>query len=93
MQNLAALGVSSQAISSLTQDDISDYDLNSEIPYVKEWRNVEKQTGEAPVREPVYDTIDREEWERRETALDVRETVQNALDHYFPDQPVYPNVC
>lgn len=35
MKNLAGLGVSAPAISNLSQDDISQYDLESEIPYVK----------------------------------------------------------
>ncbi|MFB6200081.1 MAG: twin-arginine translocation signal domain-containing protein, partial [Candidatus Nanohaloarchaea archaeon] len=70
MKNLAALGVSAPAIAGLSQAEVSEYDLESEVPYVKAYRTVEKQPGEAPVREPVYDTIDREEWERRETALD-----------------------
>lgn len=89
MENLAAVGVSAPAINGLSQDEISNYDLESEVPYIKAKRTTEKQPGEAPVRELVYDTIDREEWERREAALNVRDRVQSALDEHFEDQPIH----
>lgn len=41
------------------------------------------------MREPVYETIDREEWERRETAMDVRDRAQDIIDENFRDQPIY----
>ena len=83
MENLSALGVSGTAISFLDQDDLEQVTSNpeDEVPYVARLR------GEGDTRVPEYETIPREEWERRKTALNARDQVSQFLDQQFGDHP------
>jgi len=91
MENLAGVGVSSTALQYLEQDKLKEIteDPEEEVPFVAAYRNIEKEPGKAPTREPVYDTLPREEWERRESTLDVRDKVNEILEEEYPNQPVY----
>ena len=59
-----------------------------EVPYVAFLENDTNESGEF-VRTPVYDKLDQEEWERRQTALDVRDQVGEILGEEFEEEPVY----
>jgi len=77
VKTLSAMGVSATTLRYLTQDTLAQvtHDPKEEIPYVARLRNVSRKEGELPEREPIYETIEREEWERRHTAIDVRDRV------------------
>jgi hypothetical protein len=65
------MGVSATTLSYLSQDALAEvtHDPKEEVPYVAYLK------GEPPEREPVYKIIERDEWERRHTAIDVRDRV------------------
>jgi len=79
IENLAGIGVSTTTLSYLEQDDLSEitHDPEEEIPYIARWERVD-ENGPLGQNE-VYKTIPRDEWERRETAIDVKDQVENKL--------------
>jgi len=76
MENLSALGVSATTLDFLEQDELEDVTHNpeEEVPYVARLK------GAGNTREPVYDTIPREKWERQEATDDALEQVGAILD-------------
>jgi len=81
MENLAGLGVSGTTLQYLEQDDLSEVteDPEEEIPYVAAWKNVGRAEDGTVQREPVYDTIPREEWERRQATFNARKQIGEQL--------------
>jgi hypothetical protein len=71
VKTLSAIGVSATAISYLSQDTLAQvtHDPKKEVPYVKYIRS----SG------PEYDTIQRDEWERRQTALDAGRKIKKQV--------------
>ncbi len=86
MENLAGIGVSATTLNYLEQDELADitHDPEEEVPYVERIEIVNKEPGQPPEKEPVYNTINREEWERRSAAINIRddlyEWAQNELE-------------
>jgi len=76
------MGVSGATLEYLTQDALAEvtHDPTEEVPYVARYKNVSREPGELPEREPIYKTIEREEWERRRTAINVRERVASRIE-------------
>lgn len=60
----------------------------NEVPYVAFLENTTDEAGNF-AREPVYDVIDQEELERRNTALDVRSQVNDMIEEQFGDVPIH----
>ena len=83
MENLSGVGVSATTLQELTQDELTEvtHDPEEEIPYVARLR------GDGDTRVPEYETIPREEWERRKTALNARDQVSQLLDQQFGNHP------
>lgn len=77
VKTLSAMGVSATSLRYLSQDALAQvtHDPKEEIPYVARLKNVSREDGELPERKPIYKTIEREEWVRRNTAMDVRDRV------------------
>jgi len=75
VKSLSAMGVSATSLSYLSQDALAQvtHDPKEEVPYVAYLR------GEPPEREPVYKTIERDEWERRHTAINAGEKIHRKL--------------
>lgn len=81
MQTLAALGVSASTLRYGTQKGLAaaSSDPKREIPYVAYLEVVSKEPGEPPVREPIYETIARDEWAARHAAINARDDVSRLL--------------
>jgi hypothetical protein len=82
METLAGVGVSAAKLQELTPDELTDvtHDPEEEIPYIARWENVGRAEDGTVLREPVYDTITREKWERQEATDDALEQVGAILD-------------
>jgi hypothetical protein len=87
MENLAGVGVSATTLQELTQDELSEVteDPEEKVPYLARYETVEKEPGKAPVREPVYETIPRGEWERRKTAIDAADRIDRQVEEELGD--------
>jgi len=75
VKTLSAIGVSGTTLEYLSQDALAQvtHDPTEEVPYVAFLR------GNSPNRKPVYKTIERDEWERRYTAVDAAKRVSKKI--------------
>lgn len=82
MENLAGIGVSATTLQELTRDELTDvtHDPEEEIPYVAAWKNVGRAEDGTVQREPVYETISRERWERKEATDNALQQVGEFLE-------------
>lgn len=78
---LSGMGLSGTTLRYLTQDAAAGLteDLKQEVPYVKALKNLD-EPGE---RKPIYDTMDRELWVRRESAFDAAQKIKEQLRNRF----------
>lgn len=74
-------GVSATSLYYGTQEGLAQQASTDQVPYVKFLRGMPKPYGEG--RRPVYDSIPREEWERRYTAIDVRQRVARWISQKY----------
>lgn len=81
LKTLGALGVSATSLRFLSKETLAQTTDNpeDEVPYVAYYRTVDKQPGQPPKRKPVYETIPRDEWVRRHTAINVRDKLADQL--------------
>ena len=77
IENLAGIGVSATTLQYLEQDELSDvtHDPEDEMPYVAALLNSGREDDGSVQREPVYETISREEWERRRAGFSAKDQV------------------
>ncbi len=82
IENLAGIGVSATTLQYLEQDELSDvtHDPEDEMPYVAALLNSGREDDGSVQREPVYETISREEWERRQTAFNAKDQIGRYLE-------------
>lgn len=81
LETMAGAGVSATTLKYLDQNELRDIvnDPEEELPFVARIRT----DGDGESNEPIYDTIDRDEWERRQAALDVRDRVSDKIDAHY----------
>lgn len=80
-KNAAAAGVSASSLYWGTQEGLAAAAEPDEVPYVKFLHGAPKPEGDG--RKPIYDSIPREEWERRWTAVNLRDNVARQLKQKY----------
>lgn len=90
MENLGGIGVSATTLNYLEQAELAEvtHDPEKDVPYVERIKNIEKEPGKPPKREPIYNTIPREEWERRHATLSVKDQIGELVQDNFSDYAV-----
>lgn len=85
MENLAGIGVSATTLDYLEQDELADITHNpeEEVPFIEGYRSTRNENGQVIDREPFYDTISREKWERQEATDDTLQKVGEMLQNYL----------
>jgi len=71
LSKLSAMGISGATLQYMTKDALAEVtdDPKDEVPRLRYLRHKEEKTiGEPPEREPVYEAIPRDRWERIEGA-------------------------
>lgn len=81
MENLAGIGVSATTVQNISQEELAQLteDPEEEMPYVEAYANRGRRENGAVSREPIFDTIDRNKWERIQTALNARDEVSKRV--------------
>lgn len=82
-----SMGITAESLRLGTRDDIVQAADDDEIPYV---RYLEGGPADPSGRQPIYDTIPREEWIRRRTALNVRTKVERIVSREWGASPITP---
>lgn len=87
VETLSGLGVSAATVNELDPDDLEDItqDPEEEVPYLARYETLTKEEGKPPSRKPVYKSIPRDEWERRRTAIDAMNKINEKVNRDFED--------
>lgn len=85
VKSLAGLGLSTDLVRHITQDDLADLtnDPTEEVPRLQRLTHTNHEAVEAgapPEREPVFTTIPRDQWVRVESAWDAVQRLQTWID-------------
>lgn len=83
-----AMGVSWASLVYGTQEGLVKAMRKNEVPYVRYLRGEPEPTGNG--REPIYDSIPRDEWGDRWTAVDLRGKVANRIYEKWGDPQIIP---
>lgn len=85
----SALGISATSLRFGTQEGLAEAmdRPKDEVSYVSRMKVIEDEDGTPIGREPIYDTIPRDEWVDLETTTEVQRQVTSQLERQFPDSP------
>lgn len=83
-----AAGVSASSLYWGSQSGLAAAAEEDEVPYVKFLHGTPEPAGDG--REPIYDSIPRKEWERRWTAVDLRDKIGHQLNERYNTDLIAP---
>ncbi|MFC4406889.1 hypothetical protein [Haloarchaeobius iranensis] len=89
MKVASAIGISTSCLRFGTQEGLVSAmgDPSEEVSYVERLRVVEDDDGNPIRREPIYNSISRDEWIRVETASEAQSRIYRLLRQEFPRSP------
>jgi len=88
IKTASAAGVSASSLHWGTQSGLAAAAEEDEVPYVKFLHGTPEPAGDG--REPIHDSIPREEWERRWTAVDLRDKTGHRLNERYNTDLIAP---
>jgi len=88
IKTASAAGVSASSLYWGTQNGLAAAANKDEVPYVKFLHGTPEPAGNG--RRPIYDSIPREEWERRWTAVDLRDKTGRQLNKKYDTDLISP---
>lgn len=88
VKKAAMAGVSASSLRWGTQEGLAKAADDDEVPYVKFLHGTPEPHGSG--RKPIYDSIPREEWERRWTAVNLRDRVGQKLKRKYDESLLSP---